>query len=892
LKEEEADKNQETSKKKRVYQVAKEFHISNEAVIEFLENHKLKVRNIMATVSDEMFDLLSRHFHREEIETPKEPDFRKRIQEKRLEEEARKKAIRQEIDEILEFSKGSLPEPAAKVQSEAKSKIPAVRKSAEKPSEKVTEAPVKPVEKVPAHPPYPIIELPPTPSRMRPEPRRTAVPAAVKTTAEKTAASASAKEKTPPGKPKRHLKRRPTGAEAEHEPSAVLEGIDREKKGRKGQAIGGLVDQEAPFHRKKRKKKKKKPGVPIDEKEIEASIRETLAKMGDVGKRRKHRREKETEAVVDVEEDNSIQTTEFVSVAELANLMDVEPSEIIKVCLNLGLMVSINQRLDRDTIVMVADEFGYSVKFLSAFGEDRIETLEDKEEEAVDPSTLVPRPPVVTIMGHVDHGKTSLLDYIRESNIIAGESGGITQHIGAYEVALRDKSITFLDTPGHEAFTAMRARGAQITDIVVLVVAADDSVMPQTVEAINHAKAAGVPIVVAINKIDRPNSNPDLIRKQLSEHNVLVEQWGGKVQSAEISAKTGQGVEHLLDLILLEAELLELKANPRAKARAAIVETKLDKGKGVVCTVLIQKGTLRIGDPYIAGQYNGKVRAMFNERLQSIREAPPSTPAQVLGFTGMPQAGDQLIVFDSEQEARDISLKRQQLRREQSFRQVKRLTLDQISKRIAEGEVKELMVILKADVDGSLEAISDTLMEMKHESVEVRIIHKGVGAITESDVLLAEASQAVILGFHVEPTAKARELASKEDVDIRLYSIIYDVVNDIKLALEGMLEPEKREEVVGSLEIRNLFKASKIGLIAGCYVLSGKVTRNCLVRVKRDHKAIGTAKIASLKRFKDDVREVVSGFECGVTLENFEGIEVGDVLEAYQVVETARTLSP
>jgi translation initiation factor IF-2 len=495
-------------------------------------------------------------------------------------------------------------------------------------------------------------------------------------------------------------------------------------------------------------------------------------------------------------------------------------------------------------------------------------------------------------MGHVDHGKTSLLDYIRESNIIAGESGGITQHIGAYEVALRDKSITFLDTPGHEAFTAMRARGAQITDIVVLVVAADDSVMPQTVEAINHAKAAGVPIVVAINKIDRPNSNPDLIRKQLSEHNVLVEQWGGKVQSAEISAKTGQGVEHLLDLILLEAELLELKANPRAKARAAIVETKLDKGKGVVCTVLIQKGTLRIGDPYIAGQYNGKVRAMFNERLQSIREAPPSTPAQVLGFTGMPQAGDQLIVFDSEQEARDISLKRQQLRREQSFRQVKRLTLDQISKRIAEGEVKELMVILKADVDGSLEAISDTLMEMKHESVEVRIIHKGVGAITESDVLLAEASQAVILGFHVEPTAKARELASKEDVDIRLYSIIYDVVNDIKLALEGMLEPEKREEVVGSLEIRNLFKASKIGLIAGCYVLSGKVTRNCLVRVKRDHKAIGTAKIASLKRFKDDVREVVSGFECGVTLENFEGIEVGDVLEAYQVVETARTLSP
>jgi translation initiation factor IF-2 len=493
-------------------------------------------------------------------------------------------------------------------------------------------------------------------------------------------------------------------------------------------------------------------------------------------------------------------------------------------------------------------------------------------------------------MGHVDHGKTSLLDYIRESNIIAGEFGGITQHIGAYEVEFKGRKITFLDTPGHQAFTAMRARGAQITDIVVLVVAADDSVMPQTIEAINHARAASVPILVAINKIDRPQANPDMIRKQLSEHKVLVEQWGGKSQSAEISAKTGQGVEHLLELILIESDMLELKANPDAKARAAIIEAKLDKGKGVVSTMLIQKGTLKIGDPFIAGQYHGKVRAMFDERNRPLKEAPPSTPVQVLGVTGMPQAGDQLVVFDSESEAREIAVKRQQLRREQSYRQVRRLTLDQISKQIAEGKVKELRVILKADVDGSLEALSDSLMEMKHESVSVKIIHKGVGGITESDVLLAEASQAVIFGFQVEPSVKARELAQKEDVDIRLYSIIYDVVNDVKLALEGMLEPEKREEIIGMLEIRNIFKASNIGAIAGCFVTSGKVARNSMVRVKRNGKMLQTSKISSLKRFKDDAREVAAGFECGLTLDNFAGIEVGDILEAYHVVERARTL--
>jgi translation initiation factor IF-2 len=875
LKEKDAEKQPDLSKKKRVYQVAKEFRISNEAVIEFLESNKFKARNIMAPVTDEQYDLLCRHFHKEETETQKEPDFRKKIQEKRREEEAHKQAIRQEIDEILEFSKGELPQeaepkkpkPPRPEPKKAEGPKAAVRKTVKEEKETKTVAAAAEA----AHPagrgPKP--EAPP--SAVVPKPGEKPRPSG--------------------GKPKRHLKRRPLLEELEDLSTLVIE-EDKGKKAKKGKPFEPVPFDDSAFHHKKKKKKKrKKPAAPIDEKEIQASIRETLAKMGDTTRKRKHRKEKETGEDVDSVEENVIQTTEFASVAELGNLMEVEPSEVIKVCLSLGLMVSINQRLDRDTIIMVADEFGYDVKFLSAFGEDVIENLDVTGEEQVDPALLRPRAPVVTIMGHVDHGKTSLLDYIRESNIIAGESGGITQHIGAYEVEFKGRMITFLDTPGHEAFTAMRARGAQITDIVVLVVAADDSVMPQTIEAINHAKAAGVPILVAINKIDRPQANPDLIRKQLSEHNVLVEQWGGKSQSAEISAKTGQGIEHLLELILLESDMLELKANPDAKARAVIVEAKLDKGKGVVSTMLIQKGTLKIGDPFIAGQYHGKVRAMFDERNRPLKTAPPSTPVQVLGVTGMPQAGDQLVVFDSESEAREISLKRQQLRREQNYRQVRRLTLDQISKQIAEGKVKELRVILKADVDGSLEALSDTLMEMKHESVGVRIIHKGVGGITESDVLLAEASQAVILGFQVEPSPKARELAQKEDVDIRLYTIIYDVVNDIKLALEGMLEPEKREEVIGTIEIRNIFKASKVGAIAGCYVTSGKVARNSLVRVKRGGKMLQTAKISSLKRFKDDAREVTAGFECGLTLDSFEGIEVGDILEAYQVVEHARTLS-
>ncbi len=869
-----------TMKKKRIYQVAKEFSISNEALIDFLHEHNFKVRNHMAPLTDEMYAIVCQNYQKEEVETSKEPDYKRRMQEKREEDEARRQAVLHEIDEILERSKGDVFEPVEVISRTRE------RKKRKPKEEAVPEVPVE-------------AEADEAKEAVREEvveAKKKKKKGVKKETEEVIAEKPAEEEKLVAEKRKRHLKRRikpeKKAEEAVAEKAEAEKGIAKKKKRRKRRKDEPVVEgvaEEAAVHpkKKKRRRKKKKPAVKIDEKEIEASIKETLAKMSETPKRKRRKKEKDVEEVIE-EEENVIRTTEFTSVAELANLMDVEASEVIQACISLGLMVTINQRLDRDTILMVADEFDYDVKFLTEYGEEHAEEMEEEEE---DEALLEPRPPVVTIMGHVDHGKTSLLDYIRESNIIAGESGGITQHIGAYEVTLGEKKIAFLDTPGHEAFTAMRARGAQATDIVILVVAADDDVMPQTIEAINHARAAGVPIVVAINKIDKPNANPDFIKQKLSEKNILVEAWGGKVQSAEVSAKTGEGIDHLLEIILLEAEILELKANPTGHARAVLIEARMDKGRGVVGTVLVQKGTLNIGDSFIAGKHNGRVRAMFNERNHSIDEAPPSTPVQILGFNGMPQAGDILTVVDSEQEAREISFKRQQLSREQSFRQLRRLTLDQISKRIAEGYVRELSVIIKADVDGSMEAISDSLMELgKEEEVAVRIIHKGVGTITESDVLLAEASQAVILGFHVSPNAQAKELAQKEKIDIRLYKVIYDIVNDVKLALSGLLEPEISEEVVGSVEVREVFKASKIGLIAGCYVLSGKITRNTQARVIRDDKVIHEGKIASLKRFKDDVKEVASGYECGITLEDFKDIQAGDILEVYQIVETARTL--
>jgi translation initiation factor IF-2 len=551
-------------------------------------------------------------------------------------------------------------------------------------------------------------------------------------------------------------------------------------------------------------------------------------------------------------------------------------------------MVSINQRLDMDTIMAVADEFEFEVEAVEEYGAEILDKYKDEEDDEKD---LVHRPPVVTIMGHVDHGKTSLLDFIRKSKVAEGEAGGITQHIGAYEVSVDGKSIAFLDTPGHEAFTAMRARGAQVTDIVVLIVAADDGVQPQTVEAINHALAAQVPIVIAINKIDKPGANPDMIRQQLSDKKILVEEWGGKYQTVEVSAKTGTGVDRLLEQILLEAEILELKANPKRSARGIVIESRLDKGKGAVATVLIQNGTLRVGDLFVTGQYSGKVRAMYDERAKRVKKAPPSTPVQVVGFDGVVQAGDQLVVMDSEKEIRDISSKRQQIKREQDFRRTKHISLDQISQQIKYGKVKELNIILKADVDGSIEALTDALTKLSNEEVSVNVIHKAVGGISESDVLLATASEAVILGFHVRPTIQATELAKREEIDIRLYDIIYAAVADVKSALEGMLEPEIREERTATVEVREVFRVPKAGVIAGSYVLSGRVSRHDLTKVYREDKLIHETKLSSLKRFKEDVREVQTGFECGIGLEGFDDIKVGDIIEAFKEVETARTLS-
>jgi translation initiation factor IF-2 len=560
-------------------------------------------------------------------------------------------------------------------------------------------------------------------------------------------------------------------------------------------------------------------------------------------------------------------------------------AEAIQKVMGLGIMVSINQRLEKDTISILADEFGFQVDFEQEFTADILQDVDDPEE------SLKSRAPVVTIMGHVDHGKTSLLDYIRSANVVAGESGGITQHIGAYEVTLDNgKNITFLDTPGHEAFTAMRARGAQVTDIVVLVVAADDNVMPQTIEAISHAQAANVPIVVALNKIDKPEANPDRVKQQLADRGVLVEEWGGKYQVVALSARTGKNIEQLLEKILLEAEVLDLKANPSREARGVVIEAELDKGKGTTATVLVQKGSLKIGDTFVCGMWSGRVRAMFDERGQRVEVAHPAQPVQVIGFDGIPQAGDLFVVLNDERETRDISTRRQQLKREQDFRQRRRITLDDISTQIRDGQVRDLLVIVKADVDGSAEALSDSLLRLSTKEVKVHVIHKGVGGISESDVLLAAASRAVIIGFHVRPNLNARRLAQTEHVDIRLYNIIYDAINEVKNALEGLLAPSITEEVLATVEIRQVFKISKVGTIAGCQVKDGTITRNNKVRLVREGVIIFDGQIDALKRFKDDVREVAQGFECGISLLNFNDVKVGDIIEAYKMVETKRTL--
>jgi len=662
----------------------------------------------------------------------------------------------------------------------------------------------------------------------------------------------------------------------------------RDRKKRKKTVKKRREDEAEGRDRQKKKRKKKKPQ--ISEAEVEKSIRQTFAIMEESARGRKKRKRLRDKDVLEGEEvlENLIRVNEFISVTELAEAIEIEPKDVIKKCLEMGLLVSINQRLDKDVIEMVADEFGFEVEILPEYGQDLLEELEEGEDED---GEVLSRPPVVTIMGHVDHGKTSLLDYIRESNIIAGEAGGITQHIGAYEVRVNGKAITFLDTPGHEAFTAMRARGVQTTDIVVLIVAADDAVMPQTIEAINHAQAASVPIIVAINKIDKANANIELIKKQLAENNVLIEEWGGKYQCAEISAKTGEGVAKLLEMILVESEMLELKANYDRLASGVILESRLDKGKGVVATVLVQKGTLNVGDAFIVGQYFGKVRSLFNERNQRVEEAAPSIPVQVVGFSGLPAAGDQFIVLRSERDTREISLRRQQIKREQEMRRTRHLSLDEISRRIKQGAVKELKIIVKADVDGSVEALSDALVKHSNAEVAVKVIHKGVGAISESDVLLASASEAVVLGFHVRPTLKAREIAKRENVEIRQYTVIYDAIAEVKKALEGLLEPETTEDVHGMVEVRQIFKIPKVGVIAGCHVISGRIARNDKAKLYRNDKLIYDGRITSLRRFKEDIKEVTAGFECGIGFDGFHDIHVNDIIEPYHVSQTKRTLT-
>ena len=575
-----------------------------------------------------------------------------------------------------------------------------------------------------------------------------------------------------------------------------------------------------------------------------------------------------------------------MTVAELATMMNISVTEVISACMSLGLFVSINQRLDAETINIVADEFGYSVEFVSIEIQEAIDEEEEDSEE-----NLLPRPPIVTVMGHVDHGKTSLLDSIRKTNVIAGEAGGITQHIGAYNVKLSDgRTITFLDTPGHEAFTAMRARGAQVTDIAIIIVAADDNVMPQTIEAINHASAAGVPIVFAINKIDKPGANPDKIREELANMNYLVEEWGGKYQCQEIAAKKGLNIEELLEKVLLEAELLDMKANPHKKATGSIIESSLDKGRGYVATVLVQSGTLKVGDIVLAGQYFGHVKAMFNERGEKMAKAGPSEPALILGLNGAPQAGDKFNVMGNEKEARQLANKREQLQREQGLRTQKHITLDEIGRRIAIGNFQELNVIVKGDVDGSIEALSDSLIKLSTDEIQVNIIHKAVGQITEGDVLLAAASNAIIVGFQVRPSMGARKLAEKEQIDIRLYSVIYQAIEELKSAMEGMLSPEIKEEIIATVEVLETFKISKVGTIAGCIVRDGKITRTAKIRVIREGIVIYTGVLGSLKRFKDDVKEVTKGFECGLNIENYNDIRVGDMIEGYQEVEVKKTL--
>ncbi|MCL4304449.1 translation initiation factor IF-2 [bacterium] len=917
-----------SAKKKKIFEVSKELKVASPAIIEFLEERGFDVSKSpkhMSPVTDEMYAEVVKKFDPsrwQEMQAPAQPAATTHVEPERNRTN--------QLDELLNTTSNQTLDSAASLiqQVEAEEeKRSRERKAVEDREREEIEAQEK-AKRAEEDEQKKEAEARAQREREEIEKRRKEIEAQrAAEEARRKARAESAKQRTeakthPPrtetrperkGAPAPGQTRRPSAAPTDGAPSRVrpvvappVEATDTAKSGdakkrraptkanieiieKQKRLIAAQKQEKAKritptVESRSRRIKTKTKRKEVDPSAVQATIRQTIASMDTVKKRAK-RRDKLTGELVETH-DNILQLTEFVSTQELANLMDVDVSEVIKKFFMMGKLVTINQRLEHDLIELMADEFGFKVEFVT----DEEEVVQDLDDEKDDPADLVPRPPVVTVMGHVDHGKTSLLDYLRKTAVIAEEHGGITQHIGAYEVIHKDRRITFLDTPGHEAFTAMRARGAQVTDLVILVIAADDQVRPQTLEAISHAQSADVPIVVAINKIDRPNADPEKIRKQLASHNVLVEQWGGKVQSAEISAKFGQGIDGLLEEVLLAADLLELKGNPKRRARATVVETRMDKGRGVVATVIVTNGTLKVGDFFVAGQFHGKVRTLLDENSRSIDIVGPGRPAQVVGFSGAPQAGDAFVVLDSEREVKDIAMRRQLLQREQTFRQIRMLSLDQLSQRIREGELRELPLIIKGDADGSVEAICDQLQRLSTKEVGVKIIHRGVGAISESDVLLAAATGSIILGFHVHPNLKAREFAMRESVDIRVYRIIYEMESDIRAALEGMLRPDKREDVVGLIEVRQTFHVPSSGTIAGCFVVSGSIRRQSQIRLLRDGKQIWAGTIGSLRRFKNDATEVKAGYECGILLNGMNDVREGDSIEVISVVEVKRTL--
>lgn len=924
----------ETEKTIRLSKVKGELNVSLDRIFEFLEEqgHKLE-RNPNQKISEETYKLLLKEFaqDREEKEESKLVGLSSRTKKESIvldEETTRSEKRERERDHeeiLIKDINSPVPktaEPAKEKPAPAKEepevirvkteKTPGIKvvtkidlgETKEKPKKKKEAAPEEPVEEKkpitpsPEEKPEPVQETPVEPVVEKKEAppvveapqeevlfRRTVeklegpkimgkIELPVKDDRKKPVASSSAEFEAEKKKKRKRIRKEGGPVNLEQEAGKRNPGQGNNRGGNRNNQRGPAREQKAE----------------LTEEEVQKQIKETLARLSGQGKSKtsKYRRDKREQISQRMEKEQAeieaqkgvLKVTEFVTANQLASMMNVPVTQIISTCMTLGLFVSINQRLDAEIITMLAEEFGYKVEFVSVEVQEAISEEEDRQEDLAD------RSPIVTVMGHVDHGKTSLLDYIRKANVIAGEAGGITQHIGAYNVQLESgKHITFLDTPGHEAFTAMRARGAKVTDVAIIVVAADDSVMPQTVEAINHAQAAGVPIVFAINKIDKPGANPDKIREALAAMNILVEEWGGKYQCQEISAKKGLNIDSLLEKVLLEAEMLQLKANPKKRAAGTIIESTLDKGRGYTATVLVENGTMRVGDVVLAGCYSGRVKAMHNERGVDVEAAGPATPVQILGLSGAPQAGDKFNVMADEREAREIATRRLQLQREQQIRTTKHITLDEIGRRLAIGDFQELNIIIKGDVDGSIEALADSLLKLSTEKIQIRIVHKGVGAISESDVLLASASNAIIIGFQVRPSQNAKKLSETEQIDIRLYSVIYKAIDEIKAAMVGMLAPEFEEKVVCNVEVREVFRISKVGTVAGCYVLDGKITRNTKVRVIRNGIVLHDGSLGSLKRFKDDVKEVASGYECGLNIDKFDNIEVGDIIEGYEMVE-------